>query len=145
MAKKRIAKNNKDEQDFEVVLKAKLSPLIPEGPYQVQYVGVDKQLQGKAPKLLLHFQNITPGTYNGVRLTMFCPMPPKLGNGSKLIRMAIIALGSRPARKRFSIKNVFQGKIFNALVKTVTTDWKQQPIPKEAYYSKIEELISKEQ
>lgn len=144
LAKKTISKKHKIEQDHEIVLNGKLSPLIPPGDYEVQYVGMEKQLQGKAPKLVLIFEILMGSEFQGVKLRMYCPMGGKLGDGSKLVRMVTIALRERPYRvNRMSIKKTFGGKIFNALVKTVTTDWKQHPISQEAHYSKIEHLISR--
>jgi hypothetical protein len=113
LAKKKLAKNHKDEQDFEIVLNGKLSPLIPPGEYEVQYVGMDKQLQGKAPKFVLIFEILMGSEFQGVKLRMYCPMGGKLGDGSKLVRMLTIALREHPVRvKRIIIKRTFGGKIF---------------------------------
>jgi hypothetical protein len=145
-AKKKLPKNSATEQDFEFTMKDQISPRLPDGEYQVEFVRHEERTQWKAKKLLLWFKIFLGNKFQGVELFMSCQIPQKKwGSGSKFIRAWAIATGKLPKRFDRVSTNVFRGKIFNVQVRTVTKDSAQKEIPAAAQYSIIDHLISLEQ
>ena len=133
------------DNDLDFDLQVEVSPLIPDGQYDVAYVRSEKKWMWRGWKLFLWFQVTTLGEYNGVKLYMPCNLPTgkKIRDSSKLGRAWILALGQKPDRfDRFSTK-VFRGKCFQAQVRRVLKSSKQSKLTPEQQYSIIDEITEK--
>jgi hypothetical protein len=122
-----------------------IPPLVPDGDYQVGFVQSERGHFENRQRIFLWFQIITPGEQFGMRLYLVCPCPVNggkvFGLGSKLVAAATVALGQRPKRRDRLSTRLFAGKTFLARTRTVTTDHKGKPRPKEDHYSVLDELL----
>ena len=106
---------------------ADLSPQLPEGEYEVQFVGYRKVMMFGG-KIFLDFKVISSGTGNGEKLHLCCSLHKKYRDSSKFLRMWILAAGRRPDRFDRLSMEVFKGKVFRAVARTVDRDSKQRPL-----------------
>lgn len=133
-----------DAEDLIFTMESAPPAKIPEGLYHVSFLRAEKKTMWNTQKLLMSFVVEELGEWHGVQLFLSCPIPPKnkFSAGSKFLRLWTLANGAKPDRYDRMSTNVFKQKIFVAKVETVTKDWKQQPIPEVAQYSKIDTLLS---
>jgi hypothetical protein len=131
--------------DIETTCEHVLPALIPEGDYEVVFFRVEKKemFRARVLKALLHFKIIEPGDYLNINLLLSMNLPT---NGqsrpsSKWVQHWCLAAGRRPERHDRMSTKVFRNKVFLARVKTVRTNWKNLPLPKECHYSAIDCLL----
>jgi hypothetical protein len=131
--------SRKEPPHDEIFGTADLSPLLPEGEYEVQFVGYRKVSMFRV-KIFLDFNVISSGAGNGEKLYLCCQWHKKYTDSSKFLRMWILAAGRRPDRFDRLSMEVFKGKVFRAVVRTVDRDSKQRPLSRHQQYSIIDEL-----
>jgi hypothetical protein len=107
--------------------------LIPDGTYEVGYRRASEKFWSFGhQRILIWFQILTAGDHERKELYMACRISPKKGtksmaSSSKLVRAATVALGRSPTRKDRISTSMFKGKVFNAIVETVTVDPRTAP------------------
>ena len=135
---------NDETEELSFDLPISLRPCIPAGVYEAIFVRAEQKKMWTKTKLFLWFQIITSGDYHGVQLYLVCNLPQIITNSSKYCRTWAKAKGRQPDRRDRMTTNVFRGKAFQVLVRTVTTTSKQRELPPQSHYSVIEEIIQKE-
>ena len=126
------------------------------GTYEVTYVRheVRHLFGGRAMKLVVWFRIVTFGTGFGVILPRYYNVGKadrsarstsifKAGFKSDLYRDYVRLLGEAPTKRSpISMAN-FRGKVFEARIRFVDRDSKQQPLAGAAQYSIIDRLVAK--
>jgi hypothetical protein len=131
-------------------------PIDPDRPvfvkcreYDVIFVRYWKgYLYGGVPKLILVFKILSVGTYFGLHLNScynikgFTKRKEIITKGwhSSYVREYSHLFG-KPMKLRDIILKPFKGKVFRCSVRTVKKDFKQRPLPKDLYYSVIDQLL----
>lgn len=136
------------DQDLEFVCDGEIPPLIPEGKYNVTFLGAEKKWLWGREKIFLWFQIIDFGESQGEVLYMACNAPKKSKKGkvatsNKYYQAWVLAAGRKPDRfDRMSTK-IFREKVFLAKVRAVTTNAKNLPRPLLLQYSIIDDLLDR--
>jgi hypothetical protein len=119
-------------------------PLIPEGPYSVQYLKHEKRIFFGTLKMYVHFEMVEQGQFFGTRLFKTYNFSSPLSPGSDLYRDLLFLFGQRvPKNARLSM-DLFKNVILRVRVRTVKRDRKQNPLPDYMQYSVIDSLLGKE-
>lgn len=149
-----------DREEFTVI--GGIQPLLPEGSYQLAYLG-NRTIAGfagsksntrghKAGKLQIDFRVVDVGEYFDVGLSAFfnvlVPMQASFGrNGNfaltangNFMRTYARLFGRRERRDRLSLRR-FKNVVIEASVRTVKQDRNQKPLAESCHYSVIHELI----
>ncbi len=130
-------------RDFDPACQVDVSPLIPDGNYEVVFHRAEeKRLWGKT-RLFLHFRVSQQGEHVGKDLFMSAVMPTngRFSISSKYIAQWSLAAGIRPSRlDRLSTK-VFRGKLFLARVRTVISGHDGKERAPSWHYSIIDTLL----
>lgn len=124
-------------------------PLIPEGIYDIQYIGHDgpKAVFGPGEmRLYLRWRVVSPGSCHGIKLFQSFKHYERWGTQSSFYEAWAIANGARPrVRTRMSLA-VFKNKIFRAYIRTVKPVYDNGPMkgkPKPGFfqYSLVDRLL----
>lgn len=127
------------------------TPQIPEGEYQVVYIGHETSYMFKTPRVFVHFR-VVGGQYDGTVLYASYRVPAlkgkprksggfKLRNSSKLFREMVTLTGKKERPDRISLRGL-KGALIRVKVRTVTQDSKQNPLPTPCRYSVVDKMIS---
>ncbi|MCL4790434.1 MAG: hypothetical protein KJ040_00085 [Gammaproteobacteria bacterium] len=139
-----------------------IPPLLPEGSYQLAYLG-NRTIAGfagsksntrghKAGKLRIDFRVVDVGEYFDVEVPTFfnvlVPMQASFGrNGafalvpnSSFLRAYLKLFGRVKRRDRLSLRR-FKNVVIEASVRTVKQDRNQKPLAESCHYSVVDELI----
>lgn len=116
--------------------------LIPPGRYQVGFVRAEKRRYFGGMKLYITFVIADLGTYNGVHLFKAFNYSEPLRRGTDLYKTLVLLHGRRVSKKtRLSLK-LFQDKLFEVEVRTVSLDRNQHPLAEHQKYSVIDRIIT---
>jgi hypothetical protein len=133
-----------------------LPPVIPEGVYEAAGGRARRYVAFRVQKLAVDFRVIVPdtGAPNGshtVTLTRHYNLTPDSGNGARrrvkarlgsaFLREWILTSGRRPPRSDQLSARIFEGKLFKVRVATVKHDSRQRPLPEEARYSVVAQIL----
>ena len=120
-------------------------PLIRDGTYRAQCVRYDSSFcLGKARKLFLRFQILSEGKDFGKRIFMPFNMPydKKIKQGSKYYKTWVMVNGwQKPTRNAKMSPRLFQNKIFKVRTRTVKPTNHGKPMPKDFWYSVVDEIL----
>jgi hypothetical protein len=125
-------------------------PLVPEGEYVARYVRHETAMAFKTPKLFLHFELIGPcheGTnlFIAYRVKRLVGQPGKNGRFAVARRNELYLQLARLADRRLRLDRISLRALRQCLlrvrVRTVTTDYRQRPLPEALRYSVIAELL----
>ncbi len=135
--------------DDDVVAVDETPPLIEEGMYEVGFVReTENYPMFNARHVRLVFKILDAGPHCEKELCMDFRVEPRKGkksmaSSSKFVRAATVALGHPPTRNDRVSMNVFRGKAFRAIVRTVKKDAQRRPLPPVSYYSVVDMLWEK--
>ncbi len=124
---------------------------IPPGEYRLKYLGYRTTVSWGVPRVVVRFSVLDYGEYfeheleRWYRVKRLRGKPGKRGNydvgrRSDLYREYTRLLGEPTRGDRLSFV-ALKHKVVVAKVRTVTHDRKQQPLPEDAQYSVIDELL----
>lgn len=136
------------DQDLEFVCDGEIPPLIPEGKYNVTFLGAEQKWLWGREKMFLHFQILDFGESQGEVLYMACNAPQKGKKGKvptscKYYQAWVLAAGRRPDRYDRMSTKVFRGKVFLAKVRRVNKNAQNSPRPLLLQYSIIDDLLDR--
>lgn len=134
----------KKKKEEVIVCREDYWPLIPDGKYQaVCYDYNCKPYQGKARRMYLNFEIISPGEYQGKKLFMVfnIPVNGKPGRASRYYKTWVMVNGWRhPSRNTQMSPRLFLKKAYEVETKTVKPQF-NGGTPEELYYSKVENIL----
>jgi hypothetical protein len=130
-----------------VVIGEEPRPLIPPGIYDAAGVDYQRAWVGRAPKLVVLFDVIVPGSDSTVRLGRFYNME-RLRDGrlraprhGDYAREWTLVANMRLSRHERPNPASFVRVLVSVEVATVTQDRQQRPLPPHAYYSKVGRIL----
>ncbi|MEJ7669572.1 MAG: hypothetical protein WKH97_12720 [Casimicrobiaceae bacterium] len=123
---------------------------LPAESFEARYVGHATSFVFNAPKIFLHFEISQFGEHHGVRvfrafrIRRFKGRPGPNGGfvlhaNGELYALLVRLLGVRSRTDRISLKPL-RAMLFRIHLRTVATDYKQQPLPEHRRYSTIETI-----
>jgi hypothetical protein len=131
--------------DLDFLFNGEIPPRLPEGEYEVAFVGANKKrMFGSGERMFLWFRIVTLGEWYETELYMTCAVPVTgrdWGPSHKFMQAWMLASGHSPKRRDRMSTTVFRNKLFRAKVRTVTRDARQKLRPPERQYSVIDELL----
>jgi hypothetical protein len=124
--------------------------LLPEGSYEAVYLGHQTALVFHTPKVFLRFRITQHGPYNGVevfrafRVRALKGRPAPNGGftlhaGGELYSTLVRLLDVRNRADRVTLRPL-RAMLFRIRLRTVTTDYRQRPLPEHNRYSTIDEI-----
>jgi hypothetical protein len=136
-------RNNRRRLDLDLPCHTEIPPAVPEGQYDVKFVGAEQSHQWKSDKLFLWFQMLTPGEWQGKEFFMACNWRKdgKWGPSHKFMRVWSLANGGPPKRRGRMNTRVFCDKVFRARMRTVTKDADKHARTPAQQYSLIDDLL----
>ena len=136
---------NRKRQDVEFPCNTEIPPAIPDGDYEMKFVGAEESHQWNSDKIFLWFEMLTPGEWQGKEFFMACNARKdgKWGSSHKYMRTWTLANGERPRRRDRMSTRVFRDKVFRARMRTVGQDANKQPLAPAQQYSVVGELLER--
>jgi len=142
----------REQWDIEVDTSAALSR-VPDGVYVARYIESETLFLFNSGKVVLRFE-IVQGDLAGTRLVKpyrvkkLLSRPRKggrfsLGRSSELLRDLVRLSDMKIRPDRISLE-VLRRQLWRVRTRTVTTDYKQRPIPEALRYSVIAEIVEAE-
>jgi len=120
-------------------------PLIRDGTYEAQCVNYDSKFcLGKARKLFLHFEILTNGEYFGEQIFQAFNMPynKRIRQGSKYFKTWVMVNNwQKPSRNAKMSPRLFLNKIYRIKTRTVKPTHNGKEMPKEFWYSVVDEIL----
>lgn len=125
-------------------------PLVPDGEYVVRFIRHETATVFKTPKLFIHLELVGP-THQGARLYAAYRVKRLIGQPGKsgrfvissrselLIQLARI-YGRQMRMDRVSLR-ALRHCLLRVRTRTVTTDYRQRPLPEALRYSVVAELL----
>lgn len=124
--------------------------LLPEGSYEAAYLGHQTAFVFNTPKVFLRFRITQHGLYNGVevfrafRVRALKGRPTANGGftlhaGGEFYSTIVRLLDVRNRADRITLRPL-RTMLFRIRLRTVTTDYRQRPLPEHSRYSTIEEI-----
>ncbi|MFA7666367.1 MAG: hypothetical protein WCY32_09635 [Burkholderiaceae bacterium] len=142
----------RDQWDIQVDTSATLDR-VPDGAYVARYVEHETLFLFNSGKVVLRFE-IADGDLAGTRLIKpyrvkkLLSRPKKggrftLGRSSELLRDMVRLSGMKTRPDRISLE-MLRRQLWRVRTRTVTTDYKQRPIPEPLRYSVVAEIVEAE-
>lgn len=124
--------------------------LLPERWFEAKYIGHATTVIFKTPKVFLHFEITELGEYKGTRVFRAFRVRRLKGRaaesggfalhaGGELYATLVRLLGIRNRADRISLRPL-RNMLFKIRLRSVTTDYKQRPLPEQNRYSTIDEI-----
>jgi len=135
--------NNVNEYEKEYKAAEDYKTLIPEGLWDVECIGYNDGFYNRTPKLVLDFELINEGPYQGEHVAMFFNMPYDgcIPTGSKYYKTWSKVNGKLPSRNAKMSPRIFLNKLFKVKTRTVVPKDGNNILPPEFHYSIVESII----
>ena len=128
-------------------------PVVPNGKYSARLVHFETAIVF-SPKVFLHFEILTPGPHQGVRLFRAYRVHQlrgrprrrgqfKLRAGSDLYRTICRLTPAKKRPDRIALTPLMR-LVLQISTRTVTTDSKQRPLPDSCRYSVVDDILKVE-
>lgn len=126
-------------------------PLIEEGTFDAVFVRAESARVFNTNKLFLHFRIVTPGKAHGTVLyrayrakgATVGPRSPhsiRIAKRGELLLTLCRLFGRNVRPDRVSLK-CLRGLVLQVTVRTVTSDYRQRPLPPQLFYSVIGDVV----
>ena len=138
-------KINRRRLDLEFPCNTEIPPAIPDGEYEVKFVGAEESHQWNSDKIFLWFEMLTPGEWEGKEFFMACNARKdgKWGSSHKYMHAWTLASGKRPPRRDRVSTKVFCDKVFKVRMRTVSKDANQRARTPAQQYSVVDQLLER--